>query len=69
MKLKSLTQKRDLMKESFVKDNYLIPKWILLASQLNLTLIVREKAGRKRVYWDRRCFISREAGNKTNPVS
>jgi hypothetical protein len=69
MKLKSLTQRRDLMKESFVKVNYMISKGILSVSRLHSTPIVREKAGRKRVYCGRRCSINREPENKTNPVS
>jgi hypothetical protein len=42
MKLELLAKKKDLMKNSFVKDKYLISKGILLVSQLNLTPIVRE---------------------------
>jgi hypothetical protein len=66
MKLKSLAGKKDLMKDSLVKDNYLISKDILSVSQLNSKPIVREKSGRERGY---RSCMGHEAEDKIASVS
>ena len=66
MKLKLLAGKRDLVKDSSVKDNYLILKGILSASLLNSNPIVREKSRDERGY---HCWVQREAENEIVSVS
>ncbi len=66
MKLKSLAEKKGLMNDSFVKDNYLILNIILSVSQLNSNPIVREKSKRERAY---RSWTGHEAENKITSVS
>ena len=66
MKLKILAQKRDLMKDSFMKNNYLISKGIISVSLLNSNPIVREKGRRER---GTPSWMQNEAENKIASVS
>jgi hypothetical protein len=54
------------MKDSFVKDNYLISICIFSVSWLNSNPIVREKSGREREY---RSWMGHEAENNIALVS
>jgi hypothetical protein len=66
MKLKSLAEKKSVMKDSLVKDNHLISIGIFQVSRLNSNPIVREKSGREREY---RSWMWHEAENKIALVS
>jgi len=61
MKLKSLAEKKSVMKDSLVKDNHLISIGIFQVSRLNSNPIVREKSGRERGC---RSWMGHEAENK-----
>jgi len=61
MKLKLLAEKRDLMKASLVKDNYLILNAIISDSLLDFNPMVREKT---RGESGCRSWMQREAENK-----